>query len=47
MVSLSDLGMFLNNIFLAYDSYLYFSFTLMMAGSILVMARRLFVGAKQ
>lgn len=47
MVSLADLGSFMNNIFLAYDGYFFFAFTLMMAGSVLVMARRVLVGYKQ
>lgn len=47
MVSLADLGLFINSIFLAYDSYFFFAFTLMMAGSLFVMARRIIVGVKQ
>lgn len=47
MVSLSDLGVFLNSIFMAYDGYLFFAFTLMMTGSLFVMARRILVGVKQ
>lgn len=47
MLTLAELTNFINNIFLAYDGYLFFSFTLMMAGSVMVLVRRLFVGYKQ
>lgn len=47
LVSLADLGNFLFTIFDAYESYLFFAFTLMMSASVLVAVRRLLIGVKQ
>lgn len=46
LVSLADLGSFLNNIFNAYEGYLYFAFTLMLATSVLISVRRILLGVK-
>lgn len=44
LVSLTDLGNFLFNVSSAYETYLYFAFTLMMAVSILMGIRRILIG---
>lgn len=46
-ITLNDLGNFLNNLINAYDQYVFYAFTLMVASSLLVLSRRLLVGAKQ
>lgn len=47
VVTLDEIGSFIQMLITHFQDYIFYAFTLMMASSVLVLTRRLIVGVKQ